>query len=85
MSRKRKNPFLLELFGVAARSYILWSARILIISWYVYFMVHMDIRGGGYFAIAIALLSIFGLIQLIELIAGFVGLKDRAPRPEPQD
>jgi hypothetical protein len=85
MSRKRKVPFLVELLGIAVRSYILWSARILIVAWYVYFVVHMDVRGGGYFVIAVALLSIFGLIQLIELIAVLVGLKDRTPQPEPDE
>lgn len=84
MSRNKKTPFWSELVGVGVRSYVLWFARIFITSWYVYFVVHMDLRGGGYLAIAMMLLSIFGLIQLIELIAKFVGLKD-SPKTEPQE
>ena len=82
MSQNRKQPFLLELIGVAARSYVLWSARILIISWYIYFLIHLDLKGGGYSAVAMMLLSIFGLI---EPVAKLVGLKDGTPRNEPPE
>ena len=88
MIRKTKAPFALGLAGVAVRSYVLWSARILILSWYTYFVLEFageKLQGGGYLAIAMMLLSIFGLFQLIELAAKLTGLKEPPPRAQADD
>jgi len=83
MTAKKKLPFWLQLTLDGARSYVLWSARVLILSWYVYGVIELSRergQGGGYLYLAMVLLSVFGLFQIIELIAAVLKLKEPTPQ-----
>jgi len=78
MSQESKLPFAARLAGIFIRSFVLTAARLLIMGWYVYFVVQAapQLQGGGYMVLLMAVLSIFGLWQLLEVLAKALKLQD---------
>lgn len=80
MDEDKQSPFdLRRLSAIFARSFVLTIARILIMSWYVYFGLHFSEKleaGGGYMYLVMFPLSIFGLWQLLEWLAKITGLRE---------
>lgn len=79
MSDDNKLPFVVRLAGIFLRSAVLTAAQIFIMSWYVYFALHFYAKVEGHepFYWVIALLSVFGLWQVLQLLARVTGLADR--------
>lgn len=83
MTRNRRPLLAGGLIGIFLRSAVHWAARVFIVSWYVYYAFHFDAKvdDDGYMYWLVFLLSVFGLWQLIEVLAKATRLAERLPRP----
>ncbi len=81
MNQNKKSPLAAVLFGIAVRSFVLMFGRIFVMAWYIYFALQLytKIESDKVIFGVMLVLSIFGLWQVIELVARATKLTDKPP------